>query len=103
MTYFDEMKRAMEWLAEKSDTLFLGQAVGFPGTAMSNTLTGVSASDILQVEGEYYGLPVREIGEAKIPFEILRYIPEESAAYYRLVPLGIVDKVLCSVPMRAAR
>jgi type IV pilus assembly protein PilB len=56
--------------------------------------SGVSASDILQVEGEYYGLPVREIGEAKIPFEILRYIPEESAAYYRLVPLGIVDKVL---------
>jgi pyruvate/2-oxoglutarate/acetoin dehydrogenase E1 component len=48
MTYFDEMKRAMEWLAEKSDTLFLGQAVGFPGTAMSNTLTGVVAEKKLE-------------------------------------------------------
>lgn len=41
MKYFDEIKRAMEWLASKPDTLFVGQAVEDPGTAMSNTLVDV--------------------------------------------------------------
>jgi pyruvate/2-oxoglutarate/acetoin dehydrogenase E1 component len=41
MTYFDELKKAMNWLGQKQDTLFLGQAVGYPGTAMYNTLEGV--------------------------------------------------------------
>jgi len=55
---------------------------------------GVTAEAILQAEGEYYGLPTKKLADSKIPFEILRYIPEESAAYYRLVPLGVVQKVL---------
>ncbi len=38
MTFFGELKRAMEWLAAQPNTLFLGQAVGCPGTAMFNTL-----------------------------------------------------------------
>lgn len=39
--YFDELKRSMEWLGEKSDTIFLGQAVEYAGTAMFNTLKDV--------------------------------------------------------------
>ena len=38
LKYFDELKRSMEYLAEDPDTVFLGQAVACPGTAMSNTL-----------------------------------------------------------------
>jgi pyruvate/2-oxoglutarate/acetoin dehydrogenase E1 component len=33
----------MTWLADKPRTVFLGQAVGFPGTAMFNTLRDVPA------------------------------------------------------------
>jgi len=40
--YKDELTKAMTWLGEKEDTLFLGQAVGYEGTAMTGTLTGVS-------------------------------------------------------------
>ena len=40
--YFDELKRSMEWLGGHKDTIFLGQAVSVPGTAMSNTLVDVS-------------------------------------------------------------
>lgn len=40
--YFDELKKSMEWLGQKPDTLFLGQAVGYKGTAMTNTLLNVS-------------------------------------------------------------
>ena len=40
--YFEELKRSMEWLAGHRDTIFLGQAVSVPGTAMSNTLIDVN-------------------------------------------------------------
>ena len=40
--YFEELKRSMEWLAGHNDTIFLGQAVSVPGTAMSSTLVDVS-------------------------------------------------------------
>jgi len=47
--YFDELKKSMEWLGEKPDTLFLGQAVGYDGTAMTNTLRGVSEDKKLEM------------------------------------------------------
>lgn len=47
--YFDELKRAMEWLAEKPDTLYLGQAVEVAGTAITNTLSGVSKAKLLEM------------------------------------------------------
>ena len=49
MKYFDEIKRAMDWLGEKEDTFFLGQAVEYPGTAMSNTLKDVDSSRLLEM------------------------------------------------------
>ena len=47
--YFSELKRAMEWLAEKDDTLFLGQAVNVPGTAMSNTLVDIAPEKLIEL------------------------------------------------------
>ena len=41
MKYFDEIKSSMEWLARDSRTVFIGQAVGVPGTAMSNTVKDI--------------------------------------------------------------
>ena len=41
MSYFDELKKSMNWLAGQNDTLFVGQAVAVPGTAMFNTLKEV--------------------------------------------------------------
>jgi pyruvate/2-oxoglutarate/acetoin dehydrogenase E1 component len=48
MKYFDELKRSMNWLAEKPDTLFLGQAVAVAGTGMSNTLKDVPQEKLLE-------------------------------------------------------
>ena len=39
----------MEWLASHGDTVFLGQAVEVPGTAMFNTLTQVPAAQKLEL------------------------------------------------------
>ena len=49
MKYFDELKRAMTWLSQKEDILFLGQAVEFNGTAISNTLQEVSRKKLLEM------------------------------------------------------
>ena len=49
MKYFDELKRSMDWLAEQPDTLFLGQAVEYPGTAMTNTLRDVDRAKLLEM------------------------------------------------------
>lgn len=49
MKYFDELKRAMDWLSSKPDTLFLGQAVEYPGTAITNTLKDVPESKLLEM------------------------------------------------------
>ena len=37
LRYKNEIIRSMEWLAEKDDTIFLGQAVNYSGNAMFNT------------------------------------------------------------------
>jgi pyruvate/2-oxoglutarate/acetoin dehydrogenase E1 component len=49
MKYFDELKRSMEWLGEQQDTIFIGQAVEYPGTAMTNTLTNIEKSKLLEM------------------------------------------------------
>lgn len=41
MKYFEELKLAMNYLGSKEDTVFLGQAIAVPGTAMFNTLKEV--------------------------------------------------------------
>jgi len=49
LNYFDELKRSMTWLGQQRDTFFLGQAVAYPGTAMTNTLTEVNRSKLLEM------------------------------------------------------
>ena len=49
MKYFDELKRSMEFLAEKKDTIFIGQAVEVPGTAMSNTLKNINKKKLIEL------------------------------------------------------
>ena len=55
---------------------------------------GVSSDDILQGKAEYLGIPYRNFDGIEVPFELLKYVPEESAAYYKFVPIGLKDGVL---------
>jgi hypothetical protein len=34
------------------------------------------------------------MGEKNVPFDVLRFVPEESARYYRFAPLGVADGAL---------
>lgn len=49
MKYFDELKRSMNFLAQDPRTVFLGQAVAVPGTAMSNTLKEVPSHRLIEL------------------------------------------------------
>ncbi|HEC32736.1 MAG TPA: type II/IV secretion system protein [Candidatus Kaiserbacteria bacterium] len=55
---------------------------------------GISSEDILSIKGKKLNIPVRVIGDDKIAFEVLKYIPEESASHYSFVPIGVYDGVL---------
>ena len=53
MKYSDELTKSMDFLAKDPKIIFLGQAVAYPGTAMSNTLKNVPKNKL-------YELPVAE-------------------------------------------
>jgi pyruvate/2-oxoglutarate/acetoin dehydrogenase E1 component len=49
MKYFDELKRSMEWLGEQNDTIFIGQAVEYAGTGMTNTLKDINTDKLMEM------------------------------------------------------
>ena len=49
MKYFDELKKSMNYLARNEKTIFIGQAVEVPGTAMTNTLKGINPKKLLEL------------------------------------------------------
>ena len=49
MGYKDELVRSMEWLAEKDDTIFIGQSVKYSGNAIFNTLKTVADDKKIEV------------------------------------------------------
>lgn len=55
---------------------------------------GINKTDLLSMKGEYYGVPYKSLDDYNVPFDILKFIPEESAIHYKIVPLGIVDNIL---------
>ena len=66
------------------------------GLALDEVLEGkgVSAQKILEAKSEASGIPVRALTGQRVPFDILKYVTEDSARHYRFVPLGMKDGVL---------
>lgn len=55
---------------------------------------GLDNQEILEKKGEYYSVPYRNLSDLNVPFDILKYVPEESALHYRFVPIGLKDGFL---------
>ena len=49
MKYFEELKKSMNYLANNEKTIFIGQAVEVPGTAMTNTLKEINPDKLLEL------------------------------------------------------
>ncbi|MEI8339189.1 MAG: GspE/PulE family protein [bacterium] len=56
--------------------------------------SGLKEEDVMTAKAEYFGLPVRKMDGKSISFNILKYVPEESAMHYGLIPIGLADGVL---------
>ncbi len=56
--------------------------------------SGIPEEKILEIKGEYLGIPVKQVIPEKIAFNTLRYISEDSAAHYHFVPIELRDDVL---------
>ena len=94
MTLFESL--AVKGVIQREDIPGLEeQARAFGGdieTALLNH--GVSHEDILAGRAELYGIPYQGLEGRDIPFDILKYVPEESATFYRFVPIGLTDGAL---------
>ena len=55
---------------------------------------GLKPEDIIAARGEFLNIPVRALNESSVPFEVLDYIPEDSALHYRFVPIGLKESTL---------
>ena len=55
---------------------------------------GIDPDITLKTKGEHLNVPIWNLGNKRIPFEVFKYIPEESALHYKFVPLGVKDSVL---------
>ena len=71
--YFEELKSSMEWLANQEDSIFLGQAVCVPGTAMSNTLKDIRPDRLIELpvaEEMQMGLTIGLALDGAVPISI---------------------------------
>lgn len=55
---------------------------------------GLTVEQILRLKSDFYGIPSKIVDANAITFEVLKYIPQDSAKHYKYVPLGVTDNVL---------
>ena len=55
---------------------------------------GVSEDTTLKHKSEYYNIPSQKVDLKTFPFEVLKYVSQDSAQHYRIVPLQIKEGVL---------
>jgi type IV pilus assembly protein PilB len=80
----------------KKDAASVSEEMRLSGATLEQALVkhDVAVKDVLEAKGEYLNIPFRSIKGVGIPFEVLKYIPEESAAHYRFVPIAVTQNVL---------
>ncbi len=73
MKYFEELKKSMEFMAKYEKSIFIGQAVVDPGTAMSNTLKNIKKSKRIELpvaEEMQMGMTIGLLMSGNVPVSI---------------------------------
>jgi type IV pilus assembly protein PilB len=55
---------------------------------------GIKDDEVLKAKGEYFGIPTKKIGTKDVSFDVLKYIPEDSARHYNFTPINLSEGVL---------
>ena len=90
------MARGILDILVADSTLSLAEAGEVRKSARSKNLSiedelltrGIDDAKILKAKGEALGIPTVSLKGVKVPFDILKSIPEESARHYQFVPVG---------------
>lgn len=83
-------------LISKDDAPLIEKEANEKGIPVEQVLLrrGMDASLILQAKGEYLEIPTRSLENVDVPMSVLEYIPEDSARYYKFVPIAVTQGVL---------
>ncbi len=55
---------------------------------------GLEEKKLLEIKSAYFNIPAKTIDSKSLSFDLLKYIPEDSAVHYNFAPIGLVDNVL---------
>ena len=88
MTYFDELKRTMEWLAQQPKSIFVGQTVAGPGTFMYQTLRDLPPEKTLE-------MPINESFQMQftLGLALAGYVPVSVYPRQNFLLLAVSDMV----------
>lgn len=94
MSFLDVL--ANDKVITKDDIGYIVQESQSSGKTSEQILTerGISPSVILKAKGDFLGIPTRVIAEKEVSYDTLKYIPEESATHYKIIPIGVQDNTL---------
>jgi type IV pilus assembly protein PilB len=83
-------------IIKKSEVESITKEIHDNGSTINESLLsrGIESSIIMKLKSEYFNIPIKNIDNIDSSFEILKYVPEESATYYKFVPIGVSDGVL---------
>lgn len=95
MSFLEELARR-GIVKENQITEILRQAEKKHQGDVDDTLVemGLPEKTVLQLKSEYFNIPSRAIESKSISFDVLKYIPEDSANHYKFAPIGFKDGVL---------
>ncbi|MFZ2038367.1 MAG: GspE/PulE family protein [Minisyncoccia bacterium] len=87
---------AKKGLISQDDIPKIESISGQTGQSIEDVLAkmNIASDSVLNAKGEYLDIATRVIGEEGVSFDILKYISEDSARHYNLVPLDFKDGVL---------
>lgn len=55
---------------------------------------GLKEDDLMQAKALYFNIPYKNIDAKNLPFNVLKYVPEDSANHYQFVPIALTEGVL---------
>jgi type IV pilus assembly protein PilB len=94
MSFLDTL--AKQNIITQDDIAFIQEEAASSGRPVEDVLRerGISASAIARAKSELLHIPSLSLEDREVPFEILKFIPEESALHYKIIPINVKDGVL---------
>ena len=85
-------KEALKGLQEQADS---------SGISLEEMLVnqGVKEEDLVKIKAEALGFPAKFLKDQRVPLEVLKTVPEESARYYKIIPLAVTDENVLEIGM----